>query len=345
MFGPLYEEYFTPSTSEGFDNSAANTLDVEDTLSPSSIIVEDCDTPQIVTSSEEPTTQESSTLVLEIHSDAQLQEDVTELDEDTIMHTFETPEFEEAESSSYYQDPPNMHEFHQKHHYTDQCTKNHPIEQVIGDPSKPESMLDHSWIESMQDELNQFKHLDVWELVPLPEGIHAIKVKWLWKNKTDAENTIIWNKSRLVAKGYNQQEGIDFEESFAPVARLEDVCIQPDGFVDPDFPNNVYRLKKALYGLKQAPRAWYDKLSSFLIEHHFTKDSSIPPWNLHKHGMEKCDTLTTLMATAKIDADLQDEDLAGCLDDYKSTSGGFQFLEDKLVSWSSKKRIVANCGS
>ncbi|GJS33438.1 retrovirus-related pol polyprotein from transposon TNT 1-94 [Tanacetum coccineum] len=137
-------------------------------------------------------------------------------------------------------------------------------------------MLDASWIESMQDELNQFKRLNVWEL----------------------------NKSRLVAKGYDQDEGIDFEESFAPVARLEAVRIffacaayknfpiyqmdfktaflngplkekvfvrQPDGFVDPDFPNHVYRLKKALYGLKQALRAWYDKVSSFLIEHHFTK--------------------------------------------------------------------------
>ncbi|GJV53967.1 retrovirus-related pol polyprotein from transposon TNT 1-94 [Tanacetum coccineum] len=84
-------------------------------------------------------------------------------------------------------------------------------------------MLDHSWIESMQDELNQFKRLDVWELVSLPEGGHAIKVKWIWKNKTNAKNMIIQNKLRLVAKGYSQQEGIDFEESFAPVARLEAV--------------------------------------------------------------------------------------------------------------------------
>ncbi|GKE44230.1 retrovirus-related pol polyprotein from transposon TNT 1-94, partial [Tanacetum coccineum] len=121
-------------------------------------------------------------------------------------------------------------------------------------------MVDHSWIESVQDELNQFKRLDLWELVPLPKGRHAIKVKWLWKNKTDAKNIIIRNKSRLVAKGYSQQEGIDFEESFAPVARLEAVRIRsfrklPDGFVDPYFLIHVYRLKKALYGLKQAPRA------------------------------------------------------------------------------------------
>ncbi|GKD87724.1 retrovirus-related pol polyprotein from transposon TNT 1-94 [Tanacetum coccineum] len=77
---------------------------------------------------------------------------------------------------------------------------------------------------------------------------------------------------------------------------------QPNGFVDLDFPDHVYRLKKALYGLKQAPRAWYNKLSSFLIEHHFTKDH------------------------------------AGCHDDCKSTSGGLQFLGEKLVSWSSKKQ-------
>nr|GEV29297.1 retrovirus-related Pol polyprotein from transposon TNT 1-94 [Tanacetum cinerariifolium] len=121
----------------------------------------------------------------------------------------------------------------------------HQIEQVFGDPSKPvqtrcrlrtdaelcmyalivsttepknikEVMLDQSWIESMQDELNQFKQLDVWELVKLPADENVIKVKWLWKNKTCAKNMVIQNKSRLVAKGYIQQEGIDIEESFAP---------------------------------------------------------------------------------------------------------------------------------
>ncbi|GKC36502.1 retrovirus-related pol polyprotein from transposon TNT 1-94 [Tanacetum coccineum] len=91
-------------------------------------------------------------------------------------------------------------------------------------------MVDHSWIKSMQGELNQFKRLDVWELVPLPEGSHAIKVKWLWENKTDAENTVIWNKSHL---GYSQQEGIDFEESFALITRLEAVrmLIAVDGWM------------------------------------------------------------------------------------------------------------------
>ncbi|GJR01199.1 retrovirus-related pol polyprotein from transposon TNT 1-94 [Tanacetum coccineum] len=84
-----------------------------------------------------------------------------------------------------------------------------------------EAMLDRSWIESMQDKLNQFKRLDVWELVERPIARNIITVKWLWKKKTDAKNTVIRNKSRLVAKGYGQDEGIDFEECFALVARLE----------------------------------------------------------------------------------------------------------------------------
>ncbi|GJV12678.1 retrovirus-related pol polyprotein from transposon TNT 1-94 [Tanacetum coccineum] len=241
----------------------------------------------------------------------------------------------------------------------------------------------------MQDALNQFKHLDVRELVPLPKGRHAIKVKWLWKNKTNAENTVIRNKSRLVAKGFNQEEGIDFEESFVPVARLEAVrmCMayaayknftiypmdvktaflnspwkeevfvsQPDGFIDPDFPNHIYRLKKALYGLKQAPRAWYDKLSSLLIEHHFIKDITFATFVCARYQARPTDK--HLKEVKRIFRYLQQSinkglryskdygfeliaysyaDLVGCLDDYKNTSGGLQFLGDKLVSSSSKK--------
>ncbi|GJS18702.1 retrovirus-related pol polyprotein from transposon TNT 1-94 [Tanacetum coccineum] len=160
-------------------------------------------------------------------------------------------------------------------------------------------------------------HTDSEELVPRPEGKNVIALKWLWKNKCDAENIVVRNKTRLVAKGYKQEEGIDFEESFAPVARLEAVRMfiayaahknitifqmdvktaflngplkeevyvsQPEGFIDPEFPDHVYRLKKALYGLKQAPRAWYDKLSSFLIEHGFTKGIIDPTLFTRRHG-------------------------------------------------------------
>ncbi|GJR93419.1 retrovirus-related pol polyprotein from transposon TNT 1-94 [Tanacetum coccineum] len=169
-------------------------------------------------------------------------------------------------------------------------------------------MADSAWIESMQEELHQFDRLDVWELVDRPLCKNVINLKWLWKNKRDEENTVIRNKSRLVAKGYAQKEGINFEESFAPVARLEAVRLfiayathksftvyqmdvktaflygplkeevyvnQPDGFVDPYHPDKVYRLKKALYGLKQAPRAWYDELSNFLVSEGFSKGIQI----------------------------------------------------------------------
>ncbi|GJU32192.1 retrovirus-related pol polyprotein from transposon TNT 1-94 [Tanacetum coccineum] len=100
----------------------------------------------------------------------------------------------------------------------------------------------------------------------------------------DEDNTVICNKARIVSKRYCQEEGIDFEEAFAPFARLEAVRIfeavylnQPDGFVDPNHPEKVYRLRKAHYGLKQAPRAWYDELSTFLILKGFSKDLSGSP--------------------------------------------------------------------
>nr|GFA92523.1 retrovirus-related Pol polyprotein from transposon TNT 1-94 [Tanacetum cinerariifolium] len=170
-------------------------------------------------------------------------------------------------------------------------------------------MADSAWIEVMQEELYQFDRLEVWELVDKPFGKTVIRIKWLWKNKKDEDQTIICNKAQLVVKGYTQEEGIDFKESFAPLARLEAVRIfiayathksfpiyqmdmkttflnsplkeevyvaQPNGFVDPDHPEKVYQLRKALYGLKQAPRAWYDKLSKFLISKGFTKGTIDP---------------------------------------------------------------------
>ncbi|GKC18792.1 retrovirus-related pol polyprotein from transposon TNT 1-94 [Tanacetum coccineum] len=161
----------------------------------------------------------------------------------------------------------------------------------------------------MQDELLQFKRLDVWVLVSPPDNVKPLTLKWLLKNKHDEEKTVIRNKSRLVVRGYRQEEGIDFEESFALVARMEAIRIflayaahksftvfqmdvktafmhgtlkedvyvcQPEGFIDVDHPSHVYKLKKALYGLKQAPRAWYDELSKFLLQNHFFKGTIDP---------------------------------------------------------------------
>ncbi|GJS91997.1 retrovirus-related pol polyprotein from transposon TNT 1-94 [Tanacetum coccineum] len=147
----------------------------------------------------------------------------------------------------------------------------------------------------------------------------VITLKWIYKVKLDKRRGILKNKARLVARGYRQEEGIDFEESFAPIARLEAIRIflafaahmnmvvyqmdvktafvngnlreevyvsQPDGFVDPDNPNHVYKLKKTLYGLKQAPRAWYDMLSSFLISQDVSKGLVDPTLFIHKEGKE-----------------------------------------------------------
>ncbi|GJZ57474.1 retrovirus-related pol polyprotein from transposon TNT 1-94 [Tanacetum coccineum] len=125
----------------------------------------------------------------------------------------------------------------------------------------------------MQEELLQFKRLDVWVLVPALDNIKPLTLKWLFKNKHDEENTVIRNKTRLVVRGYRQEEGLDFKESFNP----EDVYVcQPEGFIDADHPSHVFKLKKALYGLKQAPRAWYDELSTFLLQNHFFKGTIDP---------------------------------------------------------------------
>nr|GFD14578.1 retrovirus-related Pol polyprotein from transposon TNT 1-94 [Tanacetum cinerariifolium] len=180
-----------------------------------------------------------------------------------------------------------------------------------------EALTQSCWIEAMQEELNEFERLEVWELVPRPDQVMVITLKWIYKVKLDKRGGILKNKARLVARGYRQEEGIDFEESFAPVARLEAIRIflaycahknmvvyqmdvktaflngnlrkdvyvsQLDGFVDPDNPNHVYKLKKALYGLKQAPRAWYDMLSSFLLSQDFSNGSVDPTLFIRKNG-------------------------------------------------------------
>nr|GEW69739.1 retrovirus-related Pol polyprotein from transposon TNT 1-94 [Tanacetum cinerariifolium] len=330
------------------------------------------------------------------------------LQDDEFTNPFCTPVQEVVESSSYNIGNSNVPTFNQPQVFEYRWKKDHPLEQVRGNPSNGYG-----------------------------------------KTKKDEDETVIRNKARLVANGYAQEEGIDFEESFAPVARLEAVRIfiayaahksfaiyqmdvktaflngplkdeiyvaQPDGFVDPDHLEKVYRLRKALYGLKQAPRAWYNELLKFLTSKGFTKGiidptlfttrygedillvqiyvndiifvSTNPKYSkhfeklmhsrfeitlmgemklflglqicqsprgifinqakyaleiLHKHGMEKGQSIGTPMATKpKLDADLSGNpidqtdyhskigslyaDHARCIDTRKSTSGGIQFL-------------------
>nr|GFA88748.1 hypothetical protein [Tanacetum cinerariifolium] len=172
--------------------------------------------------------------------------------DDEFINIFSTLVQDQGETSSRHVDSSNMHTFYQRFPSEHRWTNDHPLEQVIRNPSQPvrtrrqlesdaeicmftltvsrtkpknikEAMADSAWIESMQEELHQFDRLDIWELVDRPLCTNVINLKWLWKNKRDEENTVIRKTSRLVAKGYAQKEGVDFEESFAPVARLEAV--------------------------------------------------------------------------------------------------------------------------
>ncbi|GKE26433.1 retrovirus-related pol polyprotein from transposon TNT 1-94, partial [Tanacetum coccineum] len=138
-------------------------------------------------------------------------------------------------------------------------------------------------LEVPSDQSSSTDSIHTIELVPRPDKVMVITLKWIYKVKLDELGGILKNKARLVARGYRQEEGIDFEESFAP----EEVYVsQPDGFVDPDNPNHVYKLKKTLYGLKHAPRTWYDMLSSFLISQDFSKGSVDPTLFIHREGKE-----------------------------------------------------------
>ncbi|GJY63240.1 putative ribonuclease H-like domain-containing protein [Tanacetum coccineum] len=158
-----------------------------------------------------------------------------------------------------------------------------------------QTLTDPSWIEAMQDELLQFKLQKVWTLVDLPYGKRAIRTKWVYRNKKDERGIVIRIKSRLVAQGYTQEERIDYDEVFAPVARIEAIRLflayasfkdfvvyqmdvksvflygkikeevyvcQPLGFEDSEFPYRVYKVEKALYGLRQAPRACFSTVKT-----------------------------------------------------------------------------------
>ncbi|KAJ9542400.1 hypothetical protein OSB04_028906 [Centaurea solstitialis] len=243
----------------------------------------------------------------------------TTVSEPSPTNLLPDPSSNEASTSGQVYQPPAL-----------RWTKDHPIDQVLGNPSSgvktrrqagnvclyvnfisenepkeiDDALRDPAWVSAMQEELAEFIRNNVWLLVPRPRKRTIIGSKWIFRNKLDEIGTIIRNKARLVAQGYRQEEGIDYDETFAPVARLEAIRLflafaahmnfkvyqmdiknaflngklneevyvaQPPGFVDPKFPDHVYKLNKALYGLKQAPRAWYDTLSTFLLSKGFVR--------------------------------------------------------------------------
>ncbi|GJR13770.1 retrovirus-related pol polyprotein from transposon TNT 1-94 [Tanacetum coccineum] len=222
-----------------------------------------------------------------------------------------------------------VHPDHQISEHNSKCTKDYPLENIIGELDRPVSTR------LQLHEQALFCYYDTF-------------LTAIYKVKLDELEGILKNKAQLVARGYRQEEGIDFEESFALVARLDSIriflafsahmnmvvyqmdvktaflngnlreevyVIQSDGFVDADNLNHVYKLKKALYGLRQAPRAWYDMLSLFLLSQDFSKGSVDPTLFIRRE------------------------------DTRRSTSGSMQFLGDRLVSWSSKRQKSAAISS
>nr|GFB36162.1 hypothetical protein [Tanacetum cinerariifolium] len=178
------------------------------------------------------------------------------------------------------------------------------------------ALKDLSWVEAMQEELFQFKIQNVWILVDCLKGVRPIGIKWVLKNKKDERGIVIINKARLVAQGHTQEEGIDYEEVFAPVERTEAIrlflayasfmgftvyqmdvksaflygtineevyVMQPPGFQDSKFPNRVYKVEKAMYGLHQALKSWYGTLSKYLLANGFQRGTIDQTLFIRKH--------------------------------------------------------------
>ncbi|GJV56858.1 putative ribonuclease H-like domain-containing protein [Tanacetum coccineum] len=251
-----------------------------------------------------------------------------------------------------------VHPDHQISEHNSKWTEDHPLVNIIGELARPvstrlqlhekdlfcyydafltvvepktykDALTQSCWIESMQEELNEFEHLRVWELIPRPDKVMVITLKWIYKVRLDELGGILKNKARLVARGYRQEEGIDFEESFAPVARLESIRIflafaahmnmvvyqmdvktaflngnlreevyvsQLDGFVNTDNLNHMYKLKKALYGLKEDPRTCPRGI--------FINQSKYALESLKKYDFDSCDPVDTPMVEkSKLDED------------------------------------------
>nr|GEU60045.1 hypothetical protein [Tanacetum cinerariifolium] len=185
---------------------------------------------------------------------------------------------------------------------TTRVYKDHPVTQFISDLSSAPQTRSMARMAKEQGGLTQINDEDFHTY--LPKGKRAIGSKWVFRNKKDERGIVIRNKARLVAQGHTQEEGIDYEEVFAPVARIEAIWLflayasfmdfmvyqmdvksaflygtikekvyvcQPIGFEDLDYPDKVYKVVKALYGLHQAPRAWYETLANYLLENAFQR--------------------------------------------------------------------------
>nr|GEX54855.1 hypothetical protein [Tanacetum cinerariifolium] len=235
-------------------------------------------------------------------------------DRNTFVNPFATPSTSAAESLSLqYVDPSNMHTFYQPYPHGDICMYALTVS-TMEPKNVKKAMTNLAWIESMQEELLQFKRLDVWVLVLPSDNIKPLTLKWLFKNKHDEENTVIRNNT------------LDMKTTFLHGALKEDVYVcQPEGFIDADHPSHVYKLNKALYGLKQAPR-----YQAKPIEKHLKKVKRIFCYLYGTVNMGLWYTKDSGFELTRFSY----ADYTGCKDTFKSTSSGAQFLGENLVSWS-----------
>ncbi|GKC01973.1 retrovirus-related pol polyprotein from transposon TNT 1-94 [Tanacetum coccineum] len=261
------------------------------------------------------TPQESQSLVIPSGVEEQFHDiEVAHLDNDPFFGV-PIPEPNARESSSSDVILTNVHSVNQPPEHLSKWTTDYPLDNVIGNPSRPvftrhqlqnealfcyfdaflsfvepknykEALKESYWIEAMQEELNKFERLEVWEIVPRLDHVMIITLKWIFKVKLDELGESFAPVARLEAIrifiAYATHKNMIFYQMVVKTAflngilRKEVYVSQLDGFVDQDNPNHVYKLKKALYGLKQAPRAWYDLLSSFLLSQKFFKGAIDP---------------------------------------------------------------------
>ncbi|GJT74351.1 retrovirus-related pol polyprotein from transposon TNT 1-94 [Tanacetum coccineum] len=287
LFQPMFDEYLNPPPSVDLQVLVVIAPELAVSTGTPSLTIIDQDAPSTSTSQTSP---ETPSLVIPFGvEEADHDIEVSHMDNNPVVE-FLIPEPSSEESSTRVVIPNHVHSINQPPKHINKWTKDHSIDNVIGDPSRPvstrqqlqdkallcyfnvflsfvepksykDALTESCWIEAMQEELNEFECLEVWELVLRPDYVMVITLKWIYKVKLDELGGVLKNKACLVARVYRQEEGVDFEESFAP-------------------------LKKALYGLKQAPRAWYDLLSSFLLCQKFTKGIVDPTFFVRREGKD-----------------------------------------------------------
>ncbi|GKA67400.1 retrovirus-related pol polyprotein from transposon TNT 1-94 [Tanacetum coccineum] len=358
-FQPVFDKLFNPLTNVDSSVPGDEILipavevqaPVESTGSPSSITI-DQDAPS--TSTSQTSTQPQSQ---EIPFDAEEENhdlEVTHMSNDPY---FGIPILEIAseESSSSDVIPPILLPDTPVSEHISRWTKDHLLHNIIGELSRPvsirlqlheqalfyyydafltsvepktykESLTQSCWIEAMQEELNEFERLEVWELVPRPDRVMVITLKWIYKVKLDELGGILKNKARLVARGYRQEEGIDFEESFAPISRQKKSMFSQSQkvFVIPTNPIHVYRLKKLFMGWKAVDPTHYRGMVGTLM--YLT--SSRP------------DLVYAVCMCARYQARPTEKHLHAVKRIF-CTSGSMQMLGYRLVSWSSKRQKSA----